>query len=317
MKKIYQGNLLITLLALICCSNGTSAQTITDIDGNVYNTVTIGTQVWMQENLKVTKYNNGIVIGTTTPATLYVPNDSTSKYQWAYEGNESNVAVYGRLYTWYAVTDNRNVCPADWHLPSDAEWTTLTNYLGGADVAGGPMKESGTSHWYTPNTGADNSSGFTALPGGYRDFSGPFYNIGYVGGWWSATEYNAASGRNMPLDYSSTLALLGSSYKMVGKSIRCIENTGTSGINKKNTDAHFSVYPNPSAGKFIIESDNGCFQSDNIQIEIFNLLGEKINLSCYKLKTSIEVDISKSPKGIYFVIFHDGEKIYNQKIVLQ
>ena len=106
--------------------------TVTDIDGNVYQTVTIGTQVWMKENLKVTKYCNGDVIGTTTPASLDISGEDTPKYQWAPNGDESNVAVYGRLYTWHAVTDSRNVCPTGWHLPDDAEWATLTTFLGGA-----------------------------------------------------------------------------------------------------------------------------------------------------------------------------------------
>ena len=121
--------------------------TVPDIDGNVYNTVTIGTQVWMAENLKTTKYRNGDLIGTTTPATLDISGESYTKYQWAYDGNESNVATYGRLYTWYAVTDTRNVCPTGWHVPTDAEWTTLTTFLGGESVAGGKLKETGTTHW--------------------------------------------------------------------------------------------------------------------------------------------------------------------------
>jgi len=102
------------------------SNTVKDIDGNVYHTVTIGTQVWMVENLKTTKYRNGDLIGTSTPATLDIRGESNPKYQWAYDGNESNVAVYGRLYAWYTLTDSRNVCPIGWHAPTDTEWTTLT-----------------------------------------------------------------------------------------------------------------------------------------------------------------------------------------------
>jgi uncharacterized protein (TIGR02145 family) len=105
------------------------AQTVKDIDRDIYKTVTIGTQVWMAENLKTTKYSNGDSIGTTTPATLDITTEKTPKYRWSYGGEESNVAKYGRLYTWYAATDSRNVCPTGWHVPTDAEWTTLTNYL--------------------------------------------------------------------------------------------------------------------------------------------------------------------------------------------
>ena len=105
------------------------SDSVKDIDGNAYRTITIGTQVWIVENLKTTKYCNGDLIGTTTPATLNIEDESTPKYQWAYDGNESNVATHGRLYTWYVATDSRNVCPVGWHVPSDAEWTTLTDYL--------------------------------------------------------------------------------------------------------------------------------------------------------------------------------------------
>jgi uncharacterized protein (TIGR02145 family) len=103
--------------------------TVTDGDGNIYGKVIIGTQVWLTENLKTTKYRNGDLIGTTTPAGLDIYDEVTPKYQWAYAGNEDNVATYGRLYTWYAITDTRNVCPTGWHVPSDAEWLTLENYL--------------------------------------------------------------------------------------------------------------------------------------------------------------------------------------------
>jgi uncharacterized protein (TIGR02145 family) len=167
-----------------------NALTVTDIEGNVYQTVSIGTQVWMKENLKVTRYRNGDFIATTTPATLDVSGESSPKYQWSYNGDETNVVIYGRLYTWYAVTDSRNVCPTGWHLPSDAEWTTLTDYLGGAKVAGGKLKESGAAHWQRPNTGADNETNFTALPASYRSINGEFNHFGNYGGWWGATEMN-------------------------------------------------------------------------------------------------------------------------------
>jgi len=160
---------------------------VTDIDGNEYKTITIGTQTWMAENLRSTKYNSGDLIGTTTPSTLDIRSESSPKYQWAYDGDESNVANYGRLYTWYVATDSRNVCPTAWHLPTDAEWSTLTTFLGGEWQAGGSMKETSTAHWKSPNTGATNETGFTALPGGFRDGDGDFVDIGGYGHWWSST----------------------------------------------------------------------------------------------------------------------------------
>jgi uncharacterized protein (TIGR02145 family) len=198
----------------------TGGSTVTDVEGNVYNTVTIGAQTWMKENLKVTKYRDGTAIPTTT-SSIY--NETSPKYQWAYDGAESNVSTYGRLYTWYAATDSRGVCPTGWHLPTDAEWTTLTTYLGGESVAGGKMKETGTTHWSSPNTGADNSSGFTALPGGYRDyFGGTFYYLGYGGYWWSATEASSSNAWYRYLLYSSGGAGRGYSYEYYGFSVRCV-----------------------------------------------------------------------------------------------
>ncbi len=195
--------------------------TVTDIDGNVYNTVTIGTQIWMKENLKVTKYRNGDAIGTTTSS---ISGETTPKYQWAYNGNESNAATYGRLYTWYAVTDSRAVCPTGWHVPTNAEWTTLEDYLGGSSVAGGKMKEAGTTHWDSPNTSADNSSGFTALPGGSRFSDDSFSYMGYYGYWWSATEGSAAGAWTYGLYYSIGYVNHDSIDKYRGLSVRCVRD---------------------------------------------------------------------------------------------
>ncbi len=135
-------------------------------DGKTYKWVKIGNQVWMAQNLAYKTYSGC----------------------WAYDGNQSNVATYGYLYNWSTAN---NVSPKGWHLPSDAEWTQLTDYLGGEEVAGGKLREAGTRHWSSPNAGTTNSSGFTALPGGYRNENGDFDGIGRYGGWWSSTERRA------------------------------------------------------------------------------------------------------------------------------
>jgi len=196
--------------------------TIKDIDGNLYNNaVTIGTQVWMVENLRTTKYNNGDSIGTTTSD---IANESTPKYQWAYDGDESNAATYGRLYTWYAVADSRNVCPTGWHVPTDDDWTTLTTFLGGEDVAGGKLKETGTSHWLAPSTGVTNESNFTALPGGYRNFDGTFGYLPSRGFWWSSTEHSTSLGYYRTM--SSIFYFVGrdGTNKQFGFSVRCLKD---------------------------------------------------------------------------------------------
>jgi len=154
---------------------------VKDVDGNSYKTIKIGNQIWMAENLKTTHYANGDAIPDGTGAGD-ISGETDPKYWFAYVDDLNNVTTYGRLYTWYTVIDSRNVCPDGWHVPTDTEWTTLTDYLGGTSVAGGKLKETGTTHWTTPNTGATNETGFTALPGGYRSNNGAFLCIGIYGG---------------------------------------------------------------------------------------------------------------------------------------
>lgn len=200
--------------------------TITDNDGNVYKTVTIGTQEWMTENLKTTRYGNGDLIGTTTPTTKDISGESTPKYQWAYSGIEGNADIYGRLYTWYAATDSRNVCPIGFHVPTDVEWRTLITYLGRENVVGGKLKETGMVHWKDPNTGATNVSRFTALPGSWRDPFGSNGPIGNSGYWWSSTEYywpNKAAWR-VTLHYNHESVYKSGLDKHSGLSVRCIRD---------------------------------------------------------------------------------------------
>ena len=183
--------------------------TVTDIDGNVYQTVQIGEQLWMKENLKVTHYNNGDEIPTGYSNDEWA-NLSTGAYA-VYDDNESNADTYGYLYNWYAVDDDRGVCPASWHVPTDGEYTALSDYLGGTSVAGGKLKECTegscpeSEYWYSPNTGATNESGFTGLPGGaHYYYNGNYRHMGYNGSFWSSTEYgsNDAWHRGLDHDYS-------------------------------------------------------------------------------------------------------------------
>jgi uncharacterized protein (TIGR02145 family) len=224
---IMLGIILIIILIHSCTKKDDNS--IRDADGNVYTSVTIGTQVWMAENLKTTRYRNGDLIGTTTPATLDISAEATPKYQWSYDGDDSNVAIYGRLYTWWAVTDSRNVCPTGWHVPSYTEWDTLYYFLGSrnsnADVAGNKLKETGTTHWQTPNEDATNETGFTALPGGARYDDGSFAMMGYQSDWWSSTE------RPMMWDaylwyvqVDLSILVASSSSKKIGISVRCIKD---------------------------------------------------------------------------------------------
>ncbi len=193
--------------------------TVTDIDGNVYNTVTIGTQCWMKENLKTTRYNDGTAIPTGLSDAAW--QNTTSGAYAIYDNNAANNTTYGKLYNWYAVNTGK-LAPAGWHVPTDAEWSTLTNYLGGVVVASGAMKA--TTLWNSPNTGATNSSGFTGLPAGFRSINGAFNNIGYFGSFWSSTEYDAYYAWYRYLFYSSSFAYRGYLDKRNGFSVRCVRD---------------------------------------------------------------------------------------------
>jgi uncharacterized protein (TIGR02145 family) len=199
---------------------------VKDVDGNIYNTVRIGSTVWMAENLKTTRYQNGDIIGTTNPATLNISvltGNYEPKYQWAYGGNEDNVATYGRLYTSWTVKDSRNVCPLGWQVPSNTDWESLRAFLG-ASQAGGKLKETGTTHWYAPNTGATNETGFKAIPGGFHYDTGSFEAMGYFAMFWSTTEENTLLGWIWVLSNDNTLLESHNSNNNGGMSVRCVKH---------------------------------------------------------------------------------------------
>lgn len=198
--------------------------TVTDIDGNVYSTITIGPQVWMKENLKVTHYRNGDPIGVTDSVNwqhlitgAYCINNLAGGYD----------PVYGNLYNWYAVNDARNIAPEGWHVATLDDNLVLINSLGSdINLEGGKMKEAGFDHWQSPNLDADNSSGFTALPGGLRDYYGHYMPVGTIGYYWLNTVYSdqTLTAFTMELSYSTT-RLGGNFASMVdGLSVRCVKD---------------------------------------------------------------------------------------------
>lgn len=211
----------------------------TDLDGNIYHTITIGTQTWMVENLKTTRYCNGDLIGTTSTPSFDISNEATPKYQWAYDGDENNVANYGRLYTWYTITDSRNIAPTGWHVATNEEWTTLQNYL----------KENGYSYkfekwdecigkslaskdlWrkteYTGCVGNDlttnNNSDFNAVPSGLRNPGGTFVSLGSSALWWVTTEYQSYA--YVPsLVFNDNRFCISYGTKNCGLPVRCVKD---------------------------------------------------------------------------------------------
>jgi uncharacterized protein (TIGR02145 family) len=215
--------------------------TVTDIDGNIYKTVTIGNQVWMAENLKTTKYNDNTVIPNVTDNTLWAAL-ITPAYCWYHNDEATYKADFGALYNWYVLdaTSNggKNACPAGWHVPADAEWTTLTDYLTnngyGYGGSGNQIAKSlaDTSVWEIDGTAgnagndqvSNNSSGFTALPGGYRSPVGVFYEYLVSGYWWNSTEVPISSAYFRYITFNSSYVISGSIYKQNGLSVRCLKD---------------------------------------------------------------------------------------------
>jgi uncharacterized protein (TIGR02145 family) len=185
--------------------------------------VTIGTQDWMLKNLDVRTYRNGEPIPKVTDPNLWV-GLSTGAWCWYNNDSATYGATYGKLYNWYAVNDSRGLAPAGWHIPSDVEWSTLSDFLGCDAIAGGAMKEIGTVHWITPNTGATNSSGFTGLPGGARDNRGEFSFIENDGYWWSSTTLNSTEAWSRYLGFYGGITGGTNTEKRIGLSVRCLRD---------------------------------------------------------------------------------------------
>jgi uncharacterized protein (TIGR02145 family) len=194
-----------------------------DIDGNIYQGIRIGGQVWMKENLKVSRYRNGDLIPIVADPTAWSAL-ITGGRSWYNNDSTTYENPYGNLYNYYAVVDTRGLCPVEWHVPSDAEWTILTTYLGGESNAGGKMKSKGTANWITPNTSATNESGFSVLPGGSRSVDGSFNSIGYDAFFWSATEEVTNFAWARFLTTSIGYVFRSTNGKSFGASVRCLKD---------------------------------------------------------------------------------------------
>ena len=212
----------IGLLFTSGCSKDDGAGEVTDINGNVYHSVTIGDQVWMVENLKTTRFRNGDPIPN-------VPDNSEwsglTSGAFSYYSNEADTSeTYGYLYNWYALTDSRNIAPEGWHVTTDEEWATLMNFLEGPNVAGGKLKEPGTLHWKEPNIVTDDNIGFDALPGGLRYSDGTYRAIGEAFYVWSTTESNETMAFYWGIFNDGVGVSNGIINKKTGLSVRCVKD---------------------------------------------------------------------------------------------
>jgi uncharacterized protein (TIGR02145 family) len=243
---------ILLIAALLSWAFRNQAQTVIDYDGNMYDTLLLGSQVWLKQNLKTTHNSTGSYISQVTDSSAWVNLVTGGR---CYYNNDSSAmdSVYGPLYNWYAVMDP-NLCPVGWHVPTNAEWQQLETFLGGNQVAGGAMKEAGTLHWVNPNTAATNSSGFSGLPGGCRTNTGIFEFIFENGLWWTSTSYNSSSAWGLYLWNQSPAVEHDPVWKKYGMSVRCMKNTNT-GLEENHDDRGCSIYPNPCNGIFTIQRE--------------------------------------------------------------
>lgn len=209
-------------LTLTCKKEESPPETVSDIEGNIYKTVKIGSQIWMTENLRTTRYNDGTEIPKITEATAW-GNLTSDGYCW-YNNDESKYLYpYGALYNGYTVNSGR-LCPSGWHVPQIEEWQILREFTGDSTKGGGKLKEVGFDHWIAPNKGADNSSGFTAIPAGIRYFEGTFASVLYFTGIWSSTETGALDQWYMSLYYGDATFTINRIDKNHGFSVRCLKD---------------------------------------------------------------------------------------------
>lgn len=210
------------IIALLFVSCEKDKLTVTDIDGNVYNTVAIGNQVWMASDLKTTKFRDGSLIPVVTANSAW--GALTTPGTCDYGNDPAKGAVYGKLYNFYAVADARGLCPAGWHVPTSAEWYELLNSLD-FDQAANKMREVGTAHWTSPHAGTTNESGFTALGGGFRSSTGEFKDINWTVAYWSSTANTSISAYYTYMySYNSYADYAAGIYKNYGLYVRCMQD---------------------------------------------------------------------------------------------
>lgn len=307
MKNIYILSILVLFLSLSLVAQDVDGyfrnnETVTDYDGNVYQIVEIGGQIWTNKNLKSLHYADGTEITEV----------------WSYDDDDSYVETYGRLYTWDAAMNYSNieasqgVCPDGWHVPTDAEWTTLGNYLGGNNIAGGKMKSTGTEFWQSPNTGATNESGFTALPAG--EYDDTHYQLLYqYAVIWSSTETSSSKCKYRYLAYNDAELHPYNYFKDFRYSVRCLKDESINVNESIPNKSEIKLQPNP-AGDFIEINIEGNDKLDHI--EIYNEMGQLVASRSNKV-SPFKLPIFMLPKGVYVIRVKQKGSVNSQRFIKQ
>ena len=302
-------NILPILLMSSTISQSATAQSVTDIDGNTYSTVVVGPYEWMAENLRTTRFNNGDEIPQVVDYNTWETTEQPA-WNW-YNNNVTLDQLYGKLYIGWVVLDERNVCPEGWRVPTDFEWRqTLYSLCETSDCEevwlesdpqsgwtgtdeGGKTKS--TSYWDSPNTGADNSSGLTVLPGGYRYFDGNYYTFGFYTNLWTSTMHPDSI--NMwfwaPINDRADI-YHGYGDPNNGQSIRCIRNATTG--KESHTSTPLQLFPNPTRDKLRFSKT----EADVHEVVIYNAFGQALRRERLS-PNQTSIDVSDLPAGLYLL----------------
>lgn len=295
--------------------------TVMDIDGNIYTAITIGSQVWMAENLQTTRFANGETV-TKLSINSQWSNSSVPAYCY-YTNSVANSSVYGALYNWQVVSDSRKIAPTGWHIPSKEEWETLFEFLGGINVAAGKLKETGTVHWANPNSGATNEVGFSALPGGYRQSNGSFIGLGNIGSWWSADQSSGTEAWAVGMFNDAIYIDLGNYYdKKIGFSLRCIKDTphNSLDIQTKRANQYYlnQNYPNPFNPLTIINYYIPVTTS--VKLIVYDVFGSEVITLVDEIKHtgsySVSFNGASFSSGIYYYQLQANNFIETKKFIL-
>jgi uncharacterized protein (TIGR02145 family) len=322
MKKLYAFKIIqLFIIVQLLYSGILSAQKtfncgdiLTDTrDGKTYRTVKIGTQCWMKDNLNVGTRIDGIVDEAN--------NQIIEKY--CLYDDEDKCKTYGGLYDWdemmqyINIEKTQGICPTGWHIPNEAEWNILIDFLGGKYQAGGAMKETGTVHWNYPNTGATNSSGFTGLPGGYRSSAGDFLVMGAYGNWWSSTELIKTgfySALRYDLPWDDVIIESGYPVKWAGQSVRCVLGQGAIGIKENKEKQKIRISPNPASDFIYIKTND--FKNNMINVDIYDIMGKLVYSGNINTDNS-KINISNFIDGIYMLKLTGNDFSTTEKIVVK